>query len=88
MRAFNPSIWEADKRLASVSSRPAWLSDLQDSQNNIERLYLESTKQKIILSLEAGCHYLVLDDLELTMYKDQAGLKLREIHWPLPRVLD
>lgn len=40
---------------------------------------VSKTPQKIILLLETGSHYLVLDGLELTVYtKDQAGLKLRD----------
>jgi hypothetical protein len=38
--AFNPSTWEAEAG-GSLSSRPAWSTEFQDSQSYTEKPYLE-----------------------------------------------
>jgi hypothetical protein len=44
VHAFNPSTWEAEAG-RFLSSRPAWSTEFQDSQDYTEKSHLEKTKQ-------------------------------------------
>jgi hypothetical protein len=41
---YNPSTWEAEAGGSFLSSRPAWSTEFQDSQDYIKKPYLKKLK--------------------------------------------